>query len=134
MEDTRNPEGCKDVSFAFKPLDVLPEPNSFDSENITHIDLTECCIKSLDNLKHYKRLETLIVDKNELTNICIFPEISTLCTLWCNNNLIEDLIQFMDDVITKFPNLKYLSMMRNPACPSLMSILEPDVESNKLFR
>ena len=25
-------------------------------------------------------------------------------------------------------------MMRNPACPSLMNITEPDVEANKLFR
>ena len=70
----------------------------------------------------------------------------------------DDLIEFMDHINKKFVNLKYLSMMRNPACPSLMSITgnytstldiflpfvfqtlpvfshsAPDIEANKLFR
>lgn len=40
----------------------------------------------------------------------------------------------MDDLNSKFPNLKYLSMMRNPASPSLMSFKDPDVDANKFFR
>ena len=44
-------EEHKEVSYAFKPLDTLPQPDSFDSVNIYLIDLTECYIKSLENLR-----------------------------------------------------------------------------------
>ena len=76
----------------------------------------------MTNLGAYRNLSTLIIDKNNLTGLEIFPVIESLQTLWCNNNEIEDLVQFMDEVSKKFKNIKYLSMMRNPACPSLMSI------------
>ena len=85
-----------------------------------------------DNLKTYKRWETLIIDKNNLSSIELIPKIETLQTLWCNNNEIEDLVNFMDHINEKFVNLKYLSMMRNPACPSLMDIEQPDIEANKM--
>ena len=71
----------------------------------------------LGNLKGFAKLETLILDKNNLRDIEFCPPLSNLHTLWLNNNLIENLHMFMDQVSTKFINLKYLSMMRNPACP-----------------
>ena len=82
----------------------------------------ECEVKDVSNLSAYKNLTTLIVDKNNLINLEMFPVIKSLQTLWCNNNEIEDLVQFMNNVCKKFENLRYLSMMRNPACPSLMNI------------
>ena len=124
----------KELSYAFTPLEVIPEPQSDTAARITHVDLTETGIKSLDNLGRFSTIETLIVDKNALQDIKSCPILPTLETLWCNNNNITDLSTFMDDVNQRFPNLKYLSMMRNPACPALMNIINPDVEANKLFR
>ena len=40
----------------------------------------------------------------------------------------------MDAIGLRFPRLRYLSMMRNPACPGLMDIVEPDLESCRLYR
>ena len=40
----------------------------------------------------------------------------------------------MDAIGVRFPRLRYLSMMRNPACPGLMDIVEPDLESCRLYR
>lgn len=58
----------------------------------------------------------------------------TVRTLWCNNNLIEDLPAFMDAVVEKFPYLQYLSIMRNPACPGLTDFCSPDLEALRLYR
>ena len=120
--------------------------------------IIECEIKDVSNLCKYRNLTTLIVDKNKLRSLEIFPVIETLQTFCCNNNEIEDLVHFMDEVNEKFVNLKYLSMMRNPACPSLMNIegllrtlshkysiffihnphdgmnSDPDLDDNKMFR
>ena len=70
----------------------------------------------------YRNRKSLFDWKVNLINLEMFPVIKTLQTLWCNNNEIEDLVQFMNNVCKKFENLRYLSMMRNPACPSLMNI------------
>ena len=103
----------------------LELPHLISSHLIIHfllIYFLECEVKDVSNLSAYKNLTTLIVDKNNLINLEMFPVIKTLQTLWCNNNEIEDLVQFMNNVCKKFENLRYLSMMRNPACPSLMNI------------
>ena len=55
-------------------------------------------------------------------------------TLWCNNNQISDLPTFLDSIQIKFPNLKFLSMMRNPACPGLMDLLQPDMDAIRMYR
>jgi hypothetical protein len=55
-------------------------------------------------------------------------------TLWLNNNAISDLPAAIDAIVTRFPRIKYLSMMRNPACPGLMDIVEPDLEAYRLYR
>ena len=73
----------------------LPAPSSTEAANVTHLDLTECNVKVLGNLRLYQRLETLILDKNGLKRISSCPVVSSLETLWCNNNDIEDLAILM---------------------------------------
>ena len=69
-----------------------------------------------------------------MTGVDFCPPLPTLHTLWLNNNAISDLPATMDAIGTRFPKLRYLSMMRNPACPGLMDIVEPDLESCRLYR
>ena len=85
-------------------------------------------------MKNLTSLSILILDKNALTNIKSCPVIKSLHTLWCNNNQFEDLEEIINDIIERFPNLRYLSMMRNPCSPGLLDIVQPDLEDCKMYR
>jgi len=124
------------LSFAFHTFESLPLSlaQAPSSSTVKKIDLTETSMKSFENLRFFTRLETLILDKNELSSIASCPTLPTVRTLWCNNNAIYDLPAFIDEVLAKFPNLHFLSMMRNPACPGLMDIVNPDIEAIRLYR
>ena len=75
--------------------------------------------RSLDSLDAFKRLESLIADSNQLTsNQPFLPRIPTLTTLCVNDNDIADVEQWLTFISDAFPNLTYLSMLKNPACPN----------------
>eukprot|EP00455_Lapot_gusevi_P045393 TRINITY_DN579_c0_g1_i1.p1 TRINITY_DN579_c0_g1~~TRINITY_DN579_c0_g1_i1.p1 ORF type:complete len:239 (-),score=22.89 TRINITY_DN579_c0_g1_i1:116-832(-) len=97
------------------PLDIAIQsgPDAF------QVDLTENCIKSGQNLDKFVNLRTLILDKNGLSSLADFPVLPTVDTLWINNNNFADLTSLMNDLERSFPNLVYLSMLRNPACPDV---------------
>jgi hypothetical protein len=44
---------------------------------------------NLENLKYFKKLETLILDKNDLEGLRGFPPMSSVTTLWFNNNKVR---------------------------------------------
>jgi hypothetical protein len=90
---------------------------------VLKVDLTDCGITSLDKLQYFEALQTLVIDHNNLTSMSHCPSIPTLKTLWCNNNQILNLSEFLDVVLKKFPNLQHLSIMRNPCTPSLADLL-----------
>ena len=90
---------------------------------VLKVDLTDCGITRLDKLKYFEALQTLVIDHNNLTSMSNCPSIPTLKTLWCNNNQILNLSEFLDVVLKKFPNLQHLSIMRNPCTPSLADLL-----------
>lgn len=58
------------------------------------------------------------MDHNELASKQEFPLMNSLNTLWVNNNKIESLEVFLECIKDKFPNLTYLSMLKNPCCPN----------------
>jgi hypothetical protein len=43
-------------------------------------------------------------------------------------------VEFLDQVATAFPNVVYLSFMRNPASPPLVCVSEDDVAAAKRYR
>lgn len=104
--------------------------------SVTHLDLTESNIieERLVQLKSFPNIQTLVLDQNNLISISPCPALSSLHTLWLNNNNIDDLPKLLDDISAKFPNIKYLSLMRNPCCPGLMNVVSPDEEGNRLYR
>ena len=77
-----------------------------------NLNLTEVDLESFRNLERFDQLHTLVLDKNYLPGLSDCPSIPSLHTLWFNNNAVEDLPRFMDEVTTAFPNLRVLSMMR----------------------
>jgi hypothetical protein len=55
-------------------------------------------------------------------------------TLWCNNNAVDDLVAFLDDVARAFPGVTYLSCMRNPCSPPLVCASEDDLQATRRHR
>jgi len=108
-----------DLSLAYRqvarlPLCIVHSPGA---DTITKVDLTECGIQDLSNLMYFPSLESLVLDKNKLESISSCPRLVKLHTLWCNNNRITDLGNFLREIAIKFPNIYYLSLMRNPVTP-----------------
>lgn len=64
------------------------------------------------------RLNTLVLDKNDLTAHVLLPSMPALHTLWVNHNQIENLSLFVETIAANCPNLRFLSMMNNAAAPS----------------
>jgi hypothetical protein len=85
-------------------------------ERVKQLDLSYNAIENLNNLERFMHLNSLVVDNNNLESEENFPKIEGLKTLSVNNNKITDLKKFLDIVKEKFPNLTYLSMLKNPAC------------------
>jgi len=88
------------------------------ADKMTELDLGYNSIKKVSNLDKFKLLASLVLDNNQLDSQQNFPVIPSLHTLCVNNNNISDLKSFMDSVTQSFPNITYLSMLKNAACPN----------------
>ena len=77
--------------------------------------------RNIDALKDFGKLETLVLDKNQISSHTKFPNIPTLKTLWVNHNNITNLSVFIDKLVDAVPNLRYLSMLGNSACPNFLN-------------
>lgn len=62
-----------------------------------------------------------MLDNNEVNSHTKFPQMNTLHTLWVNSNQIDNLIIFIDKVAANIPNIKFLSMLKNEACPNFFN-------------
>lgn len=124
-----------EISIVDKGLSEVPREVAESSGSVAKtLNLTENAIRAPGNLQYFTALETLILDKNELEGLTGFPPMDTLRTLWFNNNRVADLAEFMDQVSSLFPNLTYLTCMRNPASPPLVCMSEEDVAAARRYR
>lgn len=96
---------------------LLPVDKSY----IEHLDLTENHLDDLRFLIDFSNLQTLILDKNRVNSNVKIPRLDTLHTLWINHNQIANLSVFIQTLALACPQLKYLSMMNNPAAPSFFN-------------
>jgi hypothetical protein len=55
-------------------------------------------------------------------------------TLWFNKNSVEDMPDFLAQVSAAFPRLTFLSLMNNPASPSLVCMSEEDLKAQQRHR
>lgn len=113
-------------------LTSIPEAiiNLYHGQKVTHLDLSFNDLKSVEGLSLFKHLESLVLDNNRLTMIGGgFDEYSRpvrivnsqLKVLSLNNNRITNLDSFLRNISICFPNLTYLSLLRNPCCPDDLS-------------
>lgn len=84
-------------------------------------------------LERFPNIKTLILDHNEIESLKSCPVCPTVDTLWINNNEISDIKDFMDSLVKVFPNLTYLSMLRNPCTPNIY-FSEGEAEAYQRFR
>ena len=88
---------------------------------IEYLDLTENNLDDLRFLLDFSNLQTIIVDRNRINSNVKIPHLDMLHTLWINHNQITNLSVFIQTLTTHCPQLKYLSMMNNPAAPSFFN-------------
>lgn len=123
------------LSLSFQPVEEISrELADAKGPSTTTLNLTECGFRNFHHLESFTALTTLVLDKNELEDLTGCPPIETLKCLWFNNNKITDLPGFLDQVLDLFPRIEELSMMRNPACPGLMDIQQPDLAACRSYR
>ncbi|XP_049798838.1 leucine-rich melanocyte differentiation-associated protein-like [Schistocerca nitens] len=85
------------------------------------LDLTRNKFKNLDFLSEFRNLTSLILDRNKLDSDTILPHLPNLLLLWLNYSKVDELFPFIRNLQRSFPNLRFLSMLGNPAAPSYLN-------------
>ncbi len=79
-------------------------------------------------------LESLVADSNAVGSQQAWSPKATLTTLSVNDNKIDDLELFLGRVRDAFPNLTFLSLLKNPCCPNyFMGKDQQDYNRYRLF-
>jgi len=107
------------INLAGRRLQSIPSSVAGQARGVKILTLTNNHITSWDKLSAFTNLETLILDKNNLKTLEGLPSIETLKTLWLNNNSIDDFELILQQIKSLFPNLEYLSVLRNPINPAI---------------
>jgi len=114
VQDTK-----ESINLAGRALEAIPSSVAARAKGIRILTLTNNQMKRWTLLSNFTSLETLVLDKNNLKSLEGMPPMKTLKTLWLNNNQIDDFELILQEVQSLFPNLEYLSMLRNPINPAI---------------
>ncbi|KAA6390418.1 MAG: putative leucine-rich melanocyte differentiation-associated protein [Streblomastix strix] len=90
-------------------------------KDIHSLDISHNNIRSLENVQLFPKLKSLVADNNQIDDSVDFPPLPSLETLWMNNNRITEIKRLLDQLCQRAPQLSYLSLMKNPACPHRIS-------------
>jgi len=107
------------VILSGRMLEAIPSSIATRAQGVKILNLTDNQMKRWTLLSRFTSLVTLVLDKNNLKNLEGLPSLKTLKTLWLNNNRIDDFEQVLQKINSLFPNLEYLSMLRNPINPAI---------------
>ncbi|CAL4109616.1 unnamed protein product [Meganyctiphanes norvegica] len=98
------------------------------------LDLSYNAIRTLDGLDKFPFLEELILDNNFIDDSAVFPKLQYLHTLSLNKNKICNLEALMSMMSKQVPNLRFLSLIGNEACPDQLSSMDKDENDYRLYR
>ena len=112
------------------PLDVAKQGGAA----VKSLNLSGNTMKSWESLAEFTALDTLILDGNGLDGLEGCPKLPTVKTLWFNNNRVEDIQAFLDQVCERCPDLSYLSLMRNPGSPGFVDFTEDHESEYNRYR
>lgn len=125
---------------------------------IEHLDLSYNIIHNLIGLEHFALLTDLILDNNSLGDSLEFPTLMPrLKTLSLNKNRVGTITYFLDNYMTEYalssscfqindltgfirkvkrscPNLEFLSLLGNRACPNELSDMTKDEADYQRYR
>jgi len=107
------------INLAGRNLEAIPNSIASNAKDVKVLTLTNNQMKLFEQLSAFISLETLVLDKNNLKTLKGLPTIKTLKTLWLNNNKIDNFEMLLVHVKMSFPNLRYLSLLRNPINPAV---------------
>ncbi|XKL68799.1 hypothetical protein PGB90_006568 [Kerria lacca] len=123
----------KTLTYTGRNVTHIPEVLwKLHGSKIEHLDLSYNKVNNIYGLEGFKNLKELILDNNEINDTVVFPFMPELTTLSLNNNKINELALFIQKVKLSFPNLKFLSLHGNKACPNQLS--DPDKDENDYQR
>jgi len=108
------------VSIVDKEIVLIPVELAQFADSCTDLTITFCLLKSVSHLENFQKLVLLNLDSNCIEDDNSFPVIPTLETLWLNSNKISRLSILLNQIEHCFPNLKYLSLLKNPCCPNYL--------------
>lgn len=101
---------------------------------VQYLDLSYNNIETLKGIDRFYNLQELILDNNKLTDNATFPYLPHLRTLSLNNNQISDLENLLDNLSRSYPNLTYLSLLSNVACPDQLTDKDKDASDYQRYR
>ncbi|XP_076461091.1 leucine-rich melanocyte differentiation-associated protein-like isoform X2 [Babylonia areolata] len=126
-----------DGQLSFLGHDVEEIPSELVSEfadRTVRLDLSFNRIRRLEGLEQFTSLKELILDNNELGDNTVFPCLKSLTTLFLNKNQFLELEPLLMQLKNCFPQLHYLSLLGNAACPNQLSSTEKDEEDYQRYR
>ena len=82
----------------------------------------------------FTNITSLILDNNDLVAESGFPALPALDTLSLNNNAIEDIEELLGLINANYPALRFLSLLKNPCCPSPIFQSEKDEGDYRRYR
>jgi len=104
------------------------------ANNVRRLDLSFNSLRTLEGVERFPNLQELVLDNNCIADNTDFPIMPSLHTLTLNKNKIRDLDKLLDKLSASCPDLTYLSLLGNEACPDQLSHEDKDDDDYIRYR
>eukprot|EP00667_Euglena_gracilis_P006389 EG_transcript_6430 len=125
-EQPPSPEDGGRLSLAYQSLVGLPR---LPLSHLVSLDVSHNALVDLSGLRGAEQLQTLVADCNALVDGFELPPLPTLRYLSLAHNQIKSLVPLLQTVQQRCPDLRWISLFGNPACPGLQTSPTPAVYS-----
>ncbi|KAL5018338.1 hypothetical protein ScPMuIL_004060 [Solemya velum] len=123
------------LNYVGKGAGVIPPELISDYCSVTtRLDLSFNTFSDLEGLEKFINLEELVLDSNMINDSVYIPSLKRLQTLTLNKNQLTNLESLLEQIQNKLPSLTYLSLLGNMACPNQLSCEDKDEEDYQRYR